>query len=161
MGYRIVLTSDRATMTDYSGADWLGFLLCLPYRLVPRYVLAKVLAPPIGADRDGRAKLAPYALRKLEASLYASGFGEEEVAVVPPEALDRAVGPDTVVLGLHVLDPLGLAPVSHTLRSLAGGGPPCTELLFLNLMRILRPLKARYGFKLVVGGAWDLAAKAF
>jgi len=158
MGYRIVLTSDRATMTDYSGADWLGFLLCLPYRLVPRYVLARALAPPMEADRDGRAKLAPYALRKLEASLYASGFGEEEVAVVPPEALDRAVGPDTVILGLHVLDPLGLAPVSHTLRSLAGGGPSCTELLFLNLMRVLRPLKARYGFKLVVGGpgTWQL-----
>ena len=46
----------------------MGFLLCMPYRLVPRYILTKALAPPIGTDRDGRAKLAPYALRKIAVS---------------------------------------------------------------------------------------------
>ena len=158
MGYAVVLSSDRATMTDYSGTDILGFLLCMPYRLVPRYFLAKVLAPPMEADERGRARVAPYPLRKLEAALYANGFSEEEVAIVPPEELPEAVGPDTAVLGLHVLDPLGLAPVPYTLSSLMGGGSSCTRLLFLSLMKVVLDLKRRYGFKLVVGGpgTWQL-----
>ena len=158
MTYKIVLTSDRATMTDYSGAQWLGFLLCMPYRLVPRFFLMNVLAPPVKADSEGRAKLAPYALRKVEAALYAAGFREDEVAVVPPEALEKAIGPDTAVVGVHVLDPLGLAPVPHTLRSLMGGGPTCTELLFLQLWKRLLKLKEKYNFKLIVGGpgVWQI-----
>ena len=157
-GYRIVLTADRATMTDYSGADILGFLLCLPYRLVPKYLLARVLAPPIEADEQGRALVAPYPLRKIEAALYASGFSPDEVAVVPPEKLESAVGPGTALVGLHVLDPLGLAPVPHTLSSIMGGGASCTRLLFLNLMRRVLELKHRYGFKLVAGGpgTWQI-----
>jgi len=157
-GYQVVLTADRATMTDYSGADALGFLLCIPYRLVPRYLLASVLAPPIRTDEELRAEVAPYALRKLEAALYASGFDEGEVVLTTPEKLREAVGPETAVLALHVLDPLGLAPVSHTLSSLMGGGGSCTRLLFLNTMKLVMELKRRYGFKLVVGGpgTWQI-----
>jgi len=157
-GYEIVLTADRATMTDYGGADVLGFVLCVPYRLIPKYLLANVFAPPIKTDDELRAEVAPYALRKLEAALYASGFSDEEVVLTTPEKLKDAVGPETVVLALHVLDPLGLAPVSYTLSSLMGGGSSCTKLLFFNTMKLVTELKRRYGFKLVVGGpgTWQI-----
>jgi len=157
-GYEIVLTADRATMTDYSGADVLGFVLCVPYRLIPKYLLAAVLAPPIKTDERLEAEVAPYALRKLEAALYAAGLNEDKVVLTTPEKLKEAVGPDTSVLALHVLDPLGLAPVPHTLSSLMGGGDPCTKLLFFNTLKIVRELKRKYGFKLVIGGpgTWQI-----
>ncbi len=47
----IVLTADRAVFSNYSGADFLGFGLCLPYRLVPSFIEYRVLAPPIPVDR--------------------------------------------------------------------------------------------------------------
>jgi len=157
-GYRVVLTADRATMTDYGGADVLGFVLCVPYRLIPKYVLANVLAPPVRTDEELRAEVAPYALRKLEAALHASGLKDEEVVLTTPEKLKEAVGPETAILALHMLDPLGLAPVSHTLSSLMGGGGSCTRLLFFNTMKLITELKHKHGFNLVVGGpgTWQI-----
>jgi len=35
---KIVLTADRALFTDYHGFDFLGFGLCMPYRLIPKIV---------------------------------------------------------------------------------------------------------------------------
>ncbi|RLE57177.1 MAG: hypothetical protein DRJ40_02335 [Thermoprotei archaeon] len=158
MGYTIVLTSDRATMTDYSGADWLGFLLCLPHRLVPRPVMYNVLAPKLKVDEEYRALTPPYPLRKIEAALLAAGFKESEVIITTPEYLHKVITDDTEVVGVHVLDPLGKAPVSYTLASLAGGGETCTQYLFMKLMNKLRKLKHRYRFKIIVGGpgTWQL-----
>ncbi len=154
---RIVLTADRALFTDYHGWDFLGFGLCLPYRLVPEVVEYHLLAPKVPVD-GLRAKFAPYALCKVEASLLASGFSREDVVIAPPHAIRRVVGEDTEVVGVHVLDPKGLAPVSWTLRALAGGGKTCTELEFERLMREIISLKWRYRFKVVVGGpgSWQL-----
>ncbi|HDD72326.1 MAG TPA: radical SAM protein, partial [Candidatus Bathyarchaeota archaeon] len=55
MGWKVVLTSDRATMTDYNDTPSLGFGHCVPYRLVPRPVYTKLLAPPMKVDGKGRA----------------------------------------------------------------------------------------------------------
>ena len=154
---KVVLTSDQATFTDFSGLDTLGFGLCLPYRLVPAFVQYRVLAPPIPLV-NGRASLAPYPLCKVEAALLATGFKREDVYVVPPNYLRQVVDKDTAVVGIHVLDPMGLAPVSWTLRVLSGGGDTCTHYEFERLMETVRELKRRYRFKVVVGGpgVWQL-----
>ncbi|RLF19351.1 MAG: hypothetical protein DRJ68_06040, partial [Thermoprotei archaeon] len=81
----IVLTADRALFTDFGGLNFLGFGLCLPYRLVPSFIEYNILAPRIPADEGGRALYAPYALAKVEASLLASGFNRSEVLITPPE----------------------------------------------------------------------------
>ena len=158
MGWRVVLTSDRATMTDYNDTPSLGFGHCVPYRLVPRPVYTKLLAPPMKVDGKGRAVYAPYPLRKLEAALLNSGFSEDDVIITTPEALESVVSEDTEVLGVSVLDPMGLAPVSYTLRVLFGGGDTCTKVEFLRLMSLVRRLKARYGFTVVAGGegVWQI-----
>ncbi len=158
MGYKIVLTSDRATMTDYSGCEPLGFLLCLPYRLVPWLILEKILAPPIDVDEELRAKVAPYPLRKLEASLLREGFSRKDVIVTTPEMLETVIDDETRIVGIHVLDPLGMAPVSHTLSALAGGGLSCTALLFNEFMNKLQSLKHSYGFTIIAGGpgTWQI-----
>jgi len=157
-GYTVILTSDRATMTDYSGMDFIGFILCLPYRLLPKPFIYRFIAPPVKTYERGRAIIAPYPLRKLEAALISEGFSREEVAIIPPEKLHEFVGAETKVIGIHVLDPLGKAPVSYTLRSYFGGGDSCTKRLFLRLIDKLRRLKERFRFKLIAGGpgSWQL-----
>ena len=154
---RIVLTADRAVFTDYHGFDFFGFGLCMPYRLVPKVVEYRLLAPKTPTD-GLRAKYAPYALGKVEASLLASGFSREDVVVTPPHMIRKAIGEDTEIVGVHVLDPKGLAPVSWTLRSLSGGGKTCTELEFEKLMYEIKSLKEKYGFRVIVGGPgnWQL-----
>ncbi len=155
---KIILTADRAVFTDYHGADLFGFGLCMPYRLVPKFVEYFVLAPRAPTTDGVRAKFAPLGLCKTEAALLAAGFRRDEVAIVPPHALPKAVDKDTEIVAIHVLDPKGLAPVSWTLKMVSGGGPSCTELEFENLMKIVLDLKKRYKFKIVVGGpgVWQL-----
>jgi len=159
----IVLTADRALFTDFSDMSFLGFGLCLPYRLVPKIIQYKFLSPKVPADREHRAKIAPYALSKLEAALLRSGFSRESVIITPPEHLEHVIDKETKVVGVHVVDPLGLAPVSWTLRSISGGGVTCTEYEFRSLMKNLNELrkKNKYSYKIIVGGpgAWQLRNK--
>ena len=154
---KVVLTSDRATFTDFNGLDTLGFGLCLPYRLVPAFIQYRFLSPPV-PPVNGRAPFAPYPLCKVEAALLASGFRREDVCIVPPSHLSQVVDEDTAMVGVHVLDPMGLAPVSWTLRALTGGGDTCTRYEFEKLMSTVKSLKRTYGFKVVVGGpgVWQL-----
>ncbi len=158
---RIVLTADRALFTDFNGVSALGFGLCVPYRLIPDFIEYRVLAPSIGVDHDYRARIAPYPLAKIESSLHIAGFKREDVLITPPRYLSKVVDKDTVILGIHVLDPQGLAPVSWTLSVLLGGGKPCTQYEFEKLMKEVLRLKSKYRFKVIVGGpgAWQLRGK--
>ena len=154
---KVILTSDQATFTDFNGLDALGFGLCLPYRLVPAFIQYRFLSPPVPLI-NGRAPFAPYPLCKVEAALLASGFRHEDVHIVPPNYLSQVVDKDTAVVCIHVLDPMGLAPVSWTLRVLTGGGDTCTRYEFEKLMAAVKNLKKRYRFNVVVGGpgVWQL-----
>ena len=148
-------------MTDYGGFESLGFILCLPSRLLPKFFAYRFLAPPIATDKDGRALVAPLPLRKLEASLLENGFDEREIAIVTPETLPKTVNSETKIVGIHVLDPMGLAPVSHTLSAFTGGGSPYTKTMFLDFIGKLLSLKRRYGFKIVAGGPGTWQIKEF
>jgi len=154
---KVILTSDQATFTDFSGLDTLGFGLCLPYRLVPAFVQYRLLSPPIHLVNN-RVPFAPYPLCKVEAALLASGFKRDDVLIVSPNYLSCVIDEDVAVVGIHVLDPMGLAPVSWTLRILTGGGDTCTRYEFEKLMNIIKNLKKIYKFKLIVGGpgVWQL-----
>ncbi len=154
---KIVLTADEAIFTDYHGADLFGFGLCLPCRLVPKLVQYHVLTPR-APTKHLRARFAPYALCRVEASLIAAGFNKHDVVIVPPHMIGKAIDTDTEIVAVHVLDPKGLAPVTWTLKALAGGGMSCTELEFRKLMHVVKSLKKKYKFKVVVGGPgnWQL-----
>ena len=155
---KIVLTADRAVFTDFNGVDALGFGLCLPYRLVPWIIEYLVLAPKISVKDGVRARIAPYPLAKIEAALLATGFKHDDVAIVPPEKIHKVIDRDTAIVGIHVLDPRGLSPVSWTLQVMTGGGKSCTAYEFEKLIRRVQKLKAVYRFKVVVGGpgVWQL-----
>ncbi len=157
-GYPIVITSDRATMTNYSNFNALGFLLCLPERILPSIIAKYFVAPKLKVDKSGRPQILPYALRKIEAALYMSGFSDGDFIITTPENVHKYIGESTRIVAIHVLDPLGLAPVSYTLRALFGGGQTWTVRFFLELVDKLKKLKERYRFTFIAGGpgTWQL-----
>ncbi len=155
--YDVVLTADRGSFTDYNGSSVLGYVACMPYRLVPRLFMDKFFTPPMKTDKEGKALFAPYALRKIEAVLVNSGFS---VAVVPPEKLSK-FAKETKVIGFTVHDPFGLDPVSAKLSFLFGGGPTWTAKFFSEFSEKVKSLKNKYGLKVIAGGpgAWELTMK--
>ena len=110
---KVVLTADRTLMSEYQNNMFFGFSASFPKKFMPSFVYYRMFAPSV-SHRGGVATHAPYALRKIEASLVADGFDRSEVVVAHPEYLDRFVGEDTLVLGVSAMDPLGFGPVTST-----------------------------------------------
>ncbi|HUS81004.1 MAG TPA: radical SAM protein, partial [Armatimonadota bacterium] len=79
-GRPVVLTADRILMADY---DLLfdGMLAASQTTTTPGAVIERLLAPH-HRTADGRARVAPMGLRRIEAALAAGGLGPDDVAVV-------------------------------------------------------------------------------
>ncbi|MBS7606206.1 MAG: radical SAM protein [Candidatus Bathyarchaeia archaeon] len=156
--FPIVLTADRTLFTDYGGFGGGGFLACLPARIIPKFILHHFLCPRI-PSKNGRAVLAPYSLRRIEAVLIGNGFDEGEIIVAHPDDLGKVVGEKTKIIGVTTVDPKGYAPVSHTLCSLLGGGEPCTAIEFRRLLTSSIIRKHKRHIKIIVGGpgAWQIS----
>ncbi len=115
-GKRVVLTADRSLMTNYRGNFLYGFIACGPYEVLPEWVFDKVFCPSVETDPiTGEVKVAQVGLRRIESSLIQGGYKKEEVFMSHPEMLQKSIGPDTKVVGINVMDPLGMAPVTTTM----------------------------------------------
>jgi len=155
-GKRIVLTADRSLMTNYRGNFLYGFIACGPYELVPEWVFDKVFCPPVETDQvTGEAKVAQVGLRRVESALL-QGYKRDEVFIANPDYLEKSIGPDTKVVGINVMDPLGMAPVTTTMS------PEKLSYVAMKFKRMcakIIQLKKKHNFRVVVGGngAWELA----
>lgn len=155
-GRRIVLTADRSLMTNYRGNFLYGFIACGPYEVVPEWVFDKVFCPPVETDQiTGEAKVAQVGLRRVESALL-QGYKREDVFIANPDYLEKCIGPDTKVVGINVMDPLGMAPVTTTMS------PEKLSYVAMKFKRMcakIIQLKKKYNFHVVVGGngAWELA----
>jgi len=158
-GVKVVLTASATEMSDYYNNSFVAFVAGFAKGPVPLWFLRKTLSPPPGHDGMGRAKYAPYGLRKVESLLLENGFDESDVAVVHPLDLEAFVGPSTKVVGISSMDPTGMGYVSKTYSSLVGGGEPMNAIEFRELVKnsSIRKFKP----KVVVGGfgAWQLERK--
>ncbi len=169
---KIVLTADRTLMSIYRGISLASFFGCAPaldpYRhdgfwywifknqVTPR-ILFDFICNPI-EHYHGIAKYAPYGLRKIEAGLLRDGFSRDEVAVVHPEHIEEFIGPETEVVGIYEMDPLGMGPVTMTFtygRKMIS----YDEFYSAELHKRIRLAKERTGSKakVVVGaaGTWQ------
>jgi len=152
-GVPIVLTASRAEMSHYDYNPFIAFTCTFPQAFT-KLVLEKYFRPD-GLE-DGRARFAPYGLRKVEAIL-AREFGAENVVVAHYGDLDRFIGPRTKAVGITSMDPMGLAYVSTTYNSLIGlGGESINSVEFRRLMK--HPALQRHRPHIVVGGAgvWQI-----
>ena len=154
-GKRIVLTSDTTMMSSYHGGVLLGFASIMPRSVMPDWIFRSLFCPPVEAAPDGSARLAPCGMRKVESALLESGFSREDVMVAHPDHLERAIGPETRIVGITHDDPMGKIAVRE-LEEIIGRGPPQNRSKFLSLLR--HPLLEKYRPKIVVGGngAWEL-----
>lgn len=153
-GVKIVLTASSIEMSDFNLNPFLAFAGGFPQVLVQ-----KKLYPPVPSNEDGSARFAPYGLRKVE-SLLIEEFGEENVVVTHPRNLHRFVGPDTEIIGITTMDPLGTGFVSRTYTSILGlNGKPATLAEFEDLMN--DPLIKGSGARVIVGGsgAWQISER--
>jgi radical SAM superfamily enzyme YgiQ (UPF0313 family) len=146
-------------MSDYHNSPFIAFVAGFAKGPVPLWFLRKYIYPPIESDGDGRARYAPYGLRKVEALLLENGFTESDVAVAHMSCLDDFVGPNTKVVGISSMDPTGMGYVSKTYSSLVGGGEPMNVLEFEALVK--HPSIRKYKPKIIVGGygSWQLERK--
>jgi radical SAM superfamily enzyme YgiQ (UPF0313 family) len=154
---KIVLVSDPTLDREYSHFPLLDFLPCAPSGLVPRVVWNYLRGRPAPAQ-DGRATVAPYAIRKLEAALLAQ-HKPEDVVVAHIDHLEDAIKDDTEVIGVNTMDPLGLGPLTMSYSVLFGDqSKPWVRVEFEALMRRLNRARAGKKAKLVVGGpgVWEL-----
>ena len=155
-GVKVVLTASATEMSDYYNNPFVAFVAGFAKGPVPLWLLRKIVYPPVERSLDGRAKYAPYGLRKVEALLLENGFSEADVAVVHPGDLDAFIGSDTKVVGISSMDPTGMGYVSKTYSSLVGGGESMNAIEFRRLIkhRSIRMFKP----KIVVGGfgSWQV-----
>lgn len=159
-GVKVVLTASATEMSDFADNPFIAFVGGFAKGPVPLWFLRKALYPPVERNNgDGRAKYAPYGLRKVEALLLENGFKDSEVAIVHPRDLGAFVGPDTKVVGISSMDPTGMGYVSKTYSSIVGGGEPINAIEFRKLVR--DPSIRRYRPRIVVGGfgSWQLERK--
>ncbi len=154
-GKRIVLTSDATMMSSYHGGVLLGFVATLPKSVMPDWIFRKAFCPAVPADAEGRALLAPCGMRKVEAALLEAGFSREEVMVAHPDHLEKAIGPETKIVGITHDDPLGKIAIRE-IEEMINRGPPHNRAKFLDLIN--HPLIRENKPKIVVGGngSWEL-----
>ncbi|MFQ6134290.1 MAG: B12-binding domain-containing radical SAM protein [Nitrososphaerales archaeon] len=151
---KIVLTSDDTLMSNYRDAPLLHYIACAPVEKVPSVLLDFLSYSP--TNGDGTAKVAPYGLRKLEASLL-NEYSADEVVVAHPEHVEDFIDDDTTTVGVSTMDPLGLGPVSM-MFTWGGFFTAYSRKKFQDLVHRINNARGRYPCRLVVGGsgAWQL-----
>ena len=157
-GFTVVLTADATLMAGYC-LLFDGMLAASQTTTTPWPVVRALLVPRAGSA-GLRSKVAPLGLRRVEAALLRSGFGPEEVAIVAPHHLGRAIGPATRVVGVSAGEPLGRGMSTTTMQAIAGGrAHPSAK--FASLMKTIRRAVRAAGGRAAVTvggpGAWQLA----
>ncbi len=155
---RIVLTADPTQMSEYWGIPLLPFFSCAPAEKVPRFVF-DLLSPSV-KHQDGVATMAPYGLRKLEASLLRD-HQPQDVVVAHPDHVDKFIDEKTSIIGISTMDPLGLGPVSMMFTD-GGKFTAYSKQKFLELAkRVSAARKRAPNAKFVIGGsgAWQMEAR--
>jgi len=110
---------------------------------------------------DGRAGYVPNGLRVVEALLLQK-FPPEDVAVCYTDQLDRFVGEDTRVVGIHAHNPLGITFATNVYANLYGRAcEPVNAVEFRRLITHPALRRHKHHLKTILGGpgAWQIEHK--
>lgn len=154
---RFVLVSDSTLSYDYRNFPLLDFMPCAPSNVLPGIFYSFLKGEHAPALPDGRAKYAPYALRKLEASLLRK-FSRNEVVVAHEDHLQNFVRDDTEVIGVSTMDPLGTAPLTMSYMILFDStSHPWVRREWDTLIAKINAIRKGKKAKLIVGGpgVWE------
>src|SRR5580658_4258912 len=154
---KYVLVSDPSLSREYNNFPLLDFLPCAPSGPVPEF-LYNFLKGGRTPDDNGRAVLAPYALRKLESALLAKNK-REDVVIAHEDYATSFIKDDTEIIGVYTMDPLGLGPLTMSFQILFGDQSKAwVRIEFERLMKKLDQARKGKKAKIVVGGpgVWEL-----
>ncbi len=154
---RFVLISDSTLSYEYRNFPLLDFLPCAPGKAIPERVYKFLKGPAPPAKPNGETVFAPYAIRKLEASLLTK-YRREEIAVAHEDYLENFIKDDTEIIAVSTMDPLGIGPTTMSYYALFGGNLDAWvrrdwDLLMERINVVRKGKKA----KLIVGGpgVWE------
>ena len=154
---KIVLISDSTLSYEYRNFPLLDFLPCAPGKAVPERIYKFLKGPAPPAKPSGEVIFAPYALRKLEASLLRK-YRREDIVIAHEDYLENFIKDDTKIIGLTTMDPLGIGPTTMSYYALFGGQLDAWvkrdwDILMQKVNAARRGKKA----KLIVGGpgVWE------
>ncbi len=157
---RFVLVSDTTLARNYRSVPLLDFLASAPTSALPETVYRFLKGPP-PPHEDGRAALAPYATRKLEASAL-KFFPRDDVVVAHEDHVAEFVDDDTEIIGVSTMDPLGLGPLTMSYAVFFDTTAPAyVQKEFESLLARINRARAGRKAKLVVGGpgVWELTVR--
>ncbi|GBC68841.1 hypothetical protein HRbin01_00527 [archaeon HR01] len=150
----VVLTFDPSLGHLFHNFPLLSFLPCAPVRYVPGPIYRYLSLPDAPYDEYGRAVLAPYAIRKIEACLVKKS--KLKVVVAHPRFVHHFIKSDTKIIGVNTMDPLGLGPLTLMFNN-AGREKSWVTEEFEGLMRSIAVAKKNSGSraKVLLGGSGE------
>jgi radical SAM superfamily enzyme YgiQ (UPF0313 family) len=157
---RIVLISDTTLSRNYRSVPLLDFLASAPTDSLPSPLYSFLRGPPPAAE-GGRAVLAPYAVRKIEAALL-RGFKRDDVVVAHEDHIEEFVDENTDVIGVSTMDPLGLGPLTMSYSVFfETAAPAYVQRDFETLLARINRARAGKRAKLLVGGpgVWEFTVR--
>lgn len=160
-GYKVVLTASDVEMSNYRENPFIAFTGAFSYR-IPIWTTKNIMWSPVPLNNDHlSSSLAPYGLRKIEASLLNYGFKKEDIIIVQAKQLKHVIGSETKILAISSMDPLGLGYVSFTYGKFTGFGEiSCTYYYFQKLLH--QKILKKFHPRIILGGAgaWQLGKSA-
>jgi len=154
---KFVLVSDSTLNYDYRNFPLLDFMPCAPSNVLPEMVYSFLRGSPSPALPDGRAKYAPYSIRKLEAALLLK-FPRKDVVVAHEDHLQNFVDDDTSVIGVSTMDPLGAGPLTMSYSILfESNSYAWVKKEWYRLIENINTVRKGKKAKLIVGGpgVWE------
>ncbi|MDD1778401.1 MAG: B12-binding domain-containing radical SAM protein [Candidatus Helarchaeota archaeon] len=150
-GKKIILTGAITDMSSYGDNPVAPFFSgAISNRA---FFLSWLLSiPPVPSHEDGRAISAPYGLRKIEAALINSGIDKTDIVTIHPRYLKRFLGPDTKVIAISSMNPLGMTYCDRTFTALVGFGDESRNAYAFRQLLHSKILH-KYNPKIIIGGA--------
>ncbi len=159
-GKKIVLAASDSESSEYLGSQWRQMLLAtLPARYA-RY-LGTDWSIKNEVSPDGRAMYVPHGLRIIE-SLLINKFGPDDIAVCYTDQMEKFIGEQTRVVGLHAHNPLGITFATDIYPTFYGREvEPINAAEFRRMVEHPALQQHRSHLKIIVGGpgAWQIEKK--
>ncbi len=148
----IILTADQSVMNNFHLKGRIAFPFYGSGEMFPNLLFKTLVGKP--KHSQGITKYAPYPLRKVEAFLLDAGF---TVLTVNPEYLKKYIK-NAKILGIHTVDPLGLASTPFFYEALKSKEQYSTTYLRKLIEQPCITKAKMNGLKIIVGGqgAWQL-----
>ncbi len=157
---RIVLAASTSESTEYQRSTWRQMLLATLPQQYAKW-MGTDWSTQVETNPDGSAKYVPNGLRVVEA-LLSRAFSPDDVAVCYPDQLEKFVGDETRVVGIHAHNPLGITFATDVYAGLYGREcEPINAYEFRRLIQHPAIQQRRPRLKVIVGGpgAWQIEHK--